>query len=246
MKKLFTLAVAAIAAIGAYAQYAATEVGTVLKYNVFQDDKNVISTTTVQSVEPDGDQTKVTYLEHFEIPGSLKTIPDMTTFALCDPANAEAPTKIVMMSKDVFKDIMLSQIRQEAEGAGQMVTDEQMEQVAAMIRPTGELALTLDPTAAPEAKIPNSSLRISMEMMSMTMGISSAKVLGHESVTTPAGEFADCLKVYYVQKENAGPESTRTNVTAWYAPGIGLVKEEGTDKKGNVTESQELVSVTRP
>jgi hypothetical protein len=63
-----------------------------------------------------------------------------------------------------------------------------------------------------------------------------AKVTGVEDVKVPAGEFKDCLKVLTEVTDPAGqivmPDITlevkkgKTTKTSWYAPGVGLVKEQ--------------------
>ena len=80
----------------------------------------------------------------------------------------------------------------------------------------------------------------------MSFHITSGKILGKESVTVPAGTFENCLKVSYIEKSNMGEESMKEYVTAWYAPGIGLVKEESKTKGGELIELQTLESVSVP
>jgi hypothetical protein len=72
------------------------------------------------------------------------------------------------------------------------------------------------------------------------------KVLGYEPVTTKAGTFPNCLIMHYIIKTdeqlNNGSIKTHTVVyTAWYYPGIGVVKDvqSGADGDG----SSELISI---
>lgn len=236
-------------ALGASAQYTPTEVGTVLKYkSVATEPENVTKnvTLTVDSVYAEGDLTRVRILNHIEIPGSFKTEPEMYTFATYNPNNLEAPTTQVLMDPDAFRQFMVSIITEGAAQEGQTISDSDMEEILKLIRPSGKLVLPLDPTAAVDSKIPNASLRISVQMMTVAMHISNGKYLGKESVTVPAGTFDDCIKVSYVFKQNAGPENSKEYITAWYAPGVGLVKEITANKKGAEIGKQELLSVTRP
>jgi len=48
--------------------------------------------------------------------------------------------------------------------------------------------------------------------------------------------------VTYEKRENSPQGNNKSYVTAWYAPEIGLVKEQEADKKGNIQSSQELIS----
>ena len=70
----------------------------------------------------------------------------------------------------------------------------------------------------------------------MDMKISERKVLGKESVTTPAGTW-ECFKISSKSKINMKmginiPMNFET--TEWYAPGFGIVKSE--NSKGGGTE----------
>jgi hypothetical protein len=64
-----------------------------------------------------------------------------------------------------------------------------------------------------------------------------AKVLGREDVSVPAGSFKNCLKVKSSSSEVGGTlqgmggmslnvVGGEFSTTAWYAPGVGLVKQE--------------------
>ena len=75
------------------------------------------------------------------------------------------------------------------------------------------------------------------------MEISKGKYEGTEKVTVPAGTF-DCLKVSYRQKKSILYLPETQCLTQWYAEGVGLVKEEVTDKKGKRLEcSRTLLAV---
>jgi hypothetical protein len=64
------------------------------------------------------------------------------------------------------------------------------------------------------------------------------KVIGYEHVTTKAGTFSNCLKMQYTiqtdEQFNKGSIKTHTVVyTAWYFPGIGVVKDLQTGADGD-------------
>jgi len=65
------------------------------------------------------------------------------------------------------------------------------------------------------------------------------EVLGHESVTTPAGTFADCIKIGMIY---SSPEYASTMILTgesawWFARNIGLVKYETAHGSGVLLEA---------
>ncbi len=78
-----------------------------------------------------------------------------------------------------------------------------------------------------------------MSIMNMTIEIVDRKVEGRETVETPAGTF-DCYKINQTTKTKMLVSKTFTS-TEWYAEGVGIVKSESYDKKGNV-ESYSLLT----
>lgn len=247
-KILLSLAVGFIAT-GAYAQFCPTQKGTVLKYNQITElpehsEETIIQ--TVDSVFADGDRTGERIISKTVITGSLKTVPDQNIFVYYTPDNAQATTEYLLMSSDEFKTMIINEVREEIAANGQAVSSSDMEEIASAIRPSGKLALVLDPEAAPDTKIPNASLRVSISTMSFSFHISNGKVLGRENVAVPGGEFADCLKITYIMKQNNPVESLKFYVTEWYAPQVGCVKQEMKDKRGNMVSVMTLTSVERP
>ena len=75
--------------------------------------------------------------------------------------------------------------------------------------------------------------------------ISNRKVLAQESITTAAGTF-DCFKISYDSKvETKMMGMTRsfdTKGIEWISEGVGLVRVESYDKKGNLSSYTELTS----
>lgn len=238
-----------LTAAAASAQYCPTAVGTVLNYveTVSQPESIVKNITlTADSIYTENGQTVVRLLDHTDIRGSLKTEADSYVYAYYNASDAQAPTQYILLNADQLKELMATSVREELASNGQNISESDMNEVLAMIRPSGKLALTLDPAAAPDTKIPNTSLRVNISTMSISMHISNGKVLGKESITVEAGTFDDCLKVSYVLKNNMPGESVKSYITDWYAPGIGLVRQEAMDKNGQVQYVEELKSVVRP
>lgn len=84
---------------------------------------------------------------------------------------------------------------------------------------------------------------VSMDMVST---LSERRVVGKEKVTTPAGTF-DAMKISGVRKTTMKimgmnkkmPSSTEY---LWFAPGIGVVKQEDYNEKGSLGASMQLTS----
>lgn len=84
-----------------------------------------------------------------------------------------------------------------------------------------------------------------MKMMGMTSTVSGkSKVTAKEKITTKGGSF-DCYKVESEISSKALMSSTKVSSASWYARGIGAVKTETYDKKGNIQAVQELVSLQK-
>lgn len=78
--------------------------------------------------------------------------------------------------------------------------------------------------------------------MKLRAFLSNGRVEGFESVTTPAGTF-NCLKVSYRAQYKVMLFSEKSYVTEWYAPNVGLVKRQETDKKGNLLYDSVLTRI---
>lgn len=70
-------------------------------------------------------------------------------------------------------------------------------------------------------------------------------VLARERMTTPAGEF-DTYKISEKLTARVMIFKMSTRHVAWYAPGVGLVREEELSKKGKRESYSELIALRRP
>ena len=69
------------------------------------------------------------------------------------------------------------------------------------------------------------------------------KVTARETVTVPAGTF-DCFRVESEMSMKM-IMSFRTKSVSWYAAGVGEVKSESYDRRGNLETVKELISLTK-
>lgn len=92
-------------------------------------------------------------------------------------------------------------------------------------------------------ELPEASLVMTMKMgetvfMTTILKFTRKKVIGRESVKVPAGTFS-CLKIEggtnMEMKVMNKPTNFITKTVQWYAPGIGMVKEESYDENGGLS-----------
>ena len=248
MKKLFTLALIALCALGAKAQYVAAP-GTVLEYDMkmqnpeTHDSISIKAVTKILSATPDADG-KVTYLceETATSPERELSSTDTTT-VVYNPA--DRTTFIMMMDKDETRRDVIKSIKDMIAQSGQFVSESDLADMERSITAKGELSLTLSDEMTEGTKLPNKSLRINVAEKSFSHNLWEGKVLGRESVTTPAGTF-DCLKISYVHKVSTPDGNERNYVTSWYALGVGEVKEIQSTKKGETISEAVLTALTKP
>ena len=84
--------------------------------------------------------------------------------------------------------------------------------------------------------------RINMSGINMNMSVKmqDRKVVGQESVSTPAGTF-DCYVISYSNDIKMGINQ-RGSAKQWIAKGVGLVKQEDYNRRGKVTSSSLLTA----
>ena len=121
-----------------------------------------------------------------------------------------------------------------------MMSPEELEEMKREVTIEGEfpsittqfyVGQTIDHSFSMEAK----GLKISSE--------GTQRVTARESVTVPAGTF-DCFRVESEMSMKM-IMSFRTKSVSWYAAGIGEVKTESYDRRGNLESVQELISLKK-
>ncbi|QAA81765.1 hypothetical protein EI546_08545 [Aequorivita sp. H23M31] len=90
----------------------------------------------------------------------------------------------------------------------------------------------------------NMTMKISISGMNMTMSmdILNRKVIGKETVTTPAGTF-DCYVVTYDTEVDMGIRQ-KTSSKQWVAKGVGMVKQEDS-KNGKIMDTSLLTKFSK-
>lgn len=242
MHKIFaTLLIAAIPCL-ASAQYAPTKAGQKFTYSVTDKANNKSSEISVfvDSVYTSAEGTFA--ITRTVIPNDNPLADNIEIKGISSYTTADAPTTVYVMRGEDFKEFILNMTAEAIRQSGQG-TEAQIKEMAEMFKPKGDLKLELDPKAEPGTKIPNSRLRLDVGPQVMTMVISNGVIEGNEDVATEAGTFS-CLKISY-QMRSTSPEGTSKDyITAWYAPGIGAVKEVKADKRGEVQSEQVISAIS--
>jgi hypothetical protein len=83
-----------------------------------------------------------------------------------------------------------------------------------------------------------------MTFMTMKFDIKNRKVEKKESITTPAGTF-ECFKITY-DMESKVMFKRSVKVVQWFAKGVGLVKSETYNQKGELEGYTELTTFEKP
>ena len=104
--------------------------------------------------------------------------------------------------------------------------------------------LFLPNNLSPGQTLPDADLLMIVSMapinMKMTVRIFDRKVEGTETLTTPAGTF-DCVILTQSTESKMGVKVSGSS-REWYAPDVGMVKQESYNKKGKKIASSVLTS----
>lgn len=230
------------------AQYFCTDQGAVLTFSeTSYKDKAELKQdykATVVSVATAADGVIDMRLEEVhKVPGN--DFAEIKSFSSFKFNPADGLTTATLMSGEDYKDMVINVIVDAARGAGQPVSESDVAELQKNIRVKGDLVLPLPAEPETDAKIPNSSIKMSVATNNMSVNLWEGKYLGFETVEVPAGTFENCLKVTYVKRVTSPEGNQKSYVTAWYAKGVGSVKTVEADKKGNVEAEEVLLSIKK-
>lgn len=110
---------------------------------------------------------------------------------------------------------------------------------------TGDLTYPL--TFEPNKEYDGASMKIkaNVQGMDMVLNISmdNRRAEGKESITVPAGTY-DCIKFMEETVINVMGQDQISELSSWYAPGVGMVKQVTSAMNGMVTTTMELVKIS--
>jgi hypothetical protein len=95
----------------------------------------------------------------------------------------------------------------------------------------------------PDASITISAATGGISLVNLVINITNRQVVGTESVTVPAGTF-ECFKITY-DVETKMMFKINATVAEYVNMGVGTVKSENFDKKGNITGTTLLVELKK-
>jgi len=95
----------------------------------------------------------------------------------------------------------------------------------------------------PDASVTISAATGGVSLLNLVMNITNRKVVGTESITVPAGTF-ECFKITY-DVETKMMFKVFATVTEYVNMGVGNVKTETFDKKGNIAGTTMLVELKK-
>lgn len=108
----------------------------------------------------------------------------------------------------------------------------------------GDNSFTLKNHSKAGETISDRSYSLISNMLKNEVTISGAAYMGTEQVSTTAGKF-DCIKISYLKRTKIVLKSETIRVTEWYAEGIGLVKSENYNTKGEPDGKTILVKIVK-
>lgn len=226
MKALSLFAVILLSTVSVFAQqsFFPSKVGTVLVYKTFDKKDKVTGSFsyTIKQVNGSGQNFDITYL--------------------CESNDAKG--------KPVFKEEIT--VHQKGDviylDMGNFISKAAFQQngeIPAEVQVKGNnMEMPLNPQ--PGQTLPDASVDMSLKMgfvsLRVAADVTSRKVEAIEDLTVSGGNFK-CYKLSSQVNSVALGFKVQSSVTEWYAKGIGIVKSESYDKKGQLVSRTELVEV---
>lgn len=246
MKRLVAF-VAVLAAFGmaAFAQYMPTQKGAVLTYETktFENNSTDTYTVTVTDVATDANGVVTANLvEKHKIPGTAFGEIEQSSSFIYNPT--DGLTEFVMMTADEFKRTTMLSMKEMFAQMGQMPSEQDMAELEKALKPKGDITIPVPAKIEDGGTFANSAIRASLMGQSMGVKVLKGTYLGYEEVEVPAGKF-NCAKLTF-KFSIIGAGGEDTNITMWFAPEVGIVKNLTTNKKGKELALDTLQSIAKP
>lgn len=217
--KIYVLIIACmLCSTTAFAQYCSLQKGQKLYYEVLTGEKKIETYTSVVGVETKNDSTFIT-LGDFA-PKMNEKMKD--TLFYHKVAYANGNTLVYLQDEESMKNNMFS-LMAAALNKNDMTAAKEKFEV------NGQICLLLNEKQKKGDKIKANEMSIRIKPVTMTVS-KKGEYEGTETISTPAGQF-DCVKVTYSMKMKFFMFSDESQITEWYAKGVGLVKHEEKSRK---------------
>ena len=226
MKTLFLFIAILLSGLVAKAQdiFFPSKEGTVLEYKIY--DKKEVETGmiryTITNIRNTGDNMDITYLMESTDAKNKPLFKEELTI------HKKGDKLYVDMSKFLSK-----------------IISQKVGEKAANIEIKGN-DMEIPSKLAPGDVLPDSNVEIALKVgfmnIKMSANVTNRKVESFEKINVKAGNFDTYKLTSTVTVKAMGMNKTSTS-TEWTAKGIGMVKSESYDKKGNISSYTELVSI---
>lgn len=234
MKKMLLAIVALLACHTMQAQYFCTTQGTELHYVNYDEAGQSLSneTVTVYNVVKNASGESAQYLAKI-VTNKTKNNTSYTLYNWNYDGNVTTCQEDLMYGPYIKSD---SDPAKYDSKARQAMTEE--------LKLKGDNSFTIKKHASAGESIPDRTYALISNMLKNEINISGAAYMGEEKVSTTAGKF-DCIKISYLKRTKIVLKTETVRVTEWYAEGIGLVKSESYNTKGEPDGKTILVKIVK-
>lgn len=237
MKKILFFAVFVLHAILSSAQYCSTQKGQKLYYDVLFDGNQSEVYSVVSDVMERNDSCFVTLGNSFSTAGHQFPIKDVQlkdTVLSSSVAYSKGNTLIYLQDEKTVMSNLTSML-------SGMLDEKGMKKAKDKFDMKGQIVLVLNEKVKKGDKLTPCTMTTKIGPMSVTTSMN-GQYAGFQEITTPAGQFY-CIKVTYTLNVKMLMVNETVEVTAWYAKGVGLVKEIEKSKKLNKTTEKTLKKI---
>ena len=234
MKKMLLAIVALLACHTMQAQYFCTTQGTELHYVNYDEAGQSLSneTVTVYNVVKNASGESAQYLAKI-VTNKTKNNTSYTLYNWNYDGNVTTCQEDLMYGPYIKSDSDPAKYDSKARQA-----------MAEELKLKGDNSFTMIKHASAGESIPDRTYSLIFNMLKNEINISGAAYMGEEKVSTTAGKF-DCIKISYLKRTKIVLKTETVRVTEWYAEGIGLVKSESYNTKGEPDGKTILVKIVK-
>ena len=234
MKKMLLAIVALLACHTMQAQYFCTTQGTELHYVNYDEAGQSLSneTVTVYNVVKNASGESAQYLAKI-VTNKTKNNTSYTLYNWNYDGNVTTCQEDLMYGPYIKSDSDPAKYDSKARQA-----------MAEELKLKGDNSFTIKKHASAGESIPDRTYSLIFNMLKNEINISGAAYIGEEKVSTTAGKF-DCIKNSYLKRTKIVLKTETVRVTEWYAEGIGLVKSESYNTKGEPDGKTILVKIVK-
>ena len=234
MKKMLLAIVALLACHTMQAQYFCTTQGTELHYVNYDEAGQSLSneTVTVYNVVKNASGESAQYLAKI-VTNKTKNNTSYTLYNWNYDGNVTTCQEDLMYGPYIKSDSDPAKYDSKARQA-----------MAEELKLKGDNSFTIKKHASAGESIPDRTYSLISNMLKNEINISGAAYMGEEKVSTTAGKF-DCIKISYLKRTKIVLKTETVRVTEWYAEGIGLVKSESYNTKGEPDGKTILVKIVQ-